>query len=70
MTQRFEHCRLTGTQVQYLGRTGLFEDKSDSSGSEAKAWDWLEKQGWELVTVVSDKDGNPVAYFKRPYGEK
>lgn len=66
MPQRFEHCRLVGSRITYLGRAGLFEDKADQAGSEAKAWDYLEKEGWELVAVVTDKDGKPVAYFKRP----
>jgi hypothetical protein len=68
MAQRFEHCRLIGNKIVYLGRTGLFEDKGDQTGNEFKAWDYLEKEGWELVTVVTDKDGLPVAYFKRPVG--
>ena len=69
MTQRFEHCRMEGTRIIYLGRTGMFEDKDDKTGTEAQAWDWLEKEGWELVSVVTDKDGHPVAYFKRPVGK-
>jgi len=68
MAQRFEHCRLLNNKIAYLGRAGIFEDKGDSAGSEAKAWDQLEKDGWELVTVVADKDG-PAAYFKRPTGK-
>jgi hypothetical protein len=66
MPQRFEHCRLTGTKITYLGRAGLFEDKSDQTGNEFRAWDHLEKEGWELVAVVADKNGQPTAYFKRP----
>ena len=70
MAQRFEHCRLIGTQIEYLGRTGLFEDKGDKIGSEAKGWDWLEREGWELVSVVMDRAGQPIAYFKRPVAGK
>jgi len=66
MAQRFEHCKLTGTRIEYLGRAGLFEDKKDSTGCEARAWDHLEKQGWELVAVVPAARGEMVAYFKRP----
>lgn len=66
MAQRYEHCRLVGTRIEYLGRAGLLEDKKDNSGSEAKAWDHLEKDGWELVAVVSGDRRQPVAYFKRP----
>jgi hypothetical protein len=66
MAQRFEHCQLAGSKITYLGRTGIFEDKSDGTRNEFKAWDYLEKEGWELVTVVTDKKGQQVAYFKRP----
>ena len=68
MTPRFEHCQLVGTRIIYLGRTGIFEDKRDTSWNEASAWDHLEKDGWELVTVATDKNGQLVAYFKRPVG--
>lgn len=67
MTQRFEHCRLSGTRVEYLGRIGLFEDRGDKTGSNARAWDWLEKEGWELVAVAPDKKGEHVYYLKRPF---
>lgn len=69
MAQRFEHCRLVGTKIEYLGRAGMFEDKGDSAGNEHKAWDQLEKDGWELVSVVPDKSGGHAAYFKRPVGK-
>ncbi len=68
MPQKFEHCKLVGTKIIYLGRTGLFEDKGDKTGNESQAWDYLEKEGWELVSVVTDKDGKQIAYFKRPVG--
>lgn len=65
--QRFEHCRLIGTRITYLGRAGILEDKSDQTRNEFRAWDYLEKEGWELVTVVTDENGQQVAYFKRPF---
>ena len=65
MTQRFEHCKLEGTRITYLGRAGAFEDKRDRSLSPFWAWDHLEKEGWELVTVLAEAGGH-VAYFKRP----
>ncbi len=68
MAQRFEHCRLVGNKITYLGRAGLLEDKADAAGNEFKAWDHLEKDGWELVSVVVDKDSH-AAYFKRPVGK-
>ncbi len=67
MTQRFEHCRLVGNRIVYLGRDGMFEDRVDRSMSEFTAWDFLEKEGWELVAVVPSKEGQPIAYFKRPF---
>ncbi|NMB90576.1 MAG: hypothetical protein GYA17_19615 [Chloroflexi bacterium] len=67
MPQRFEHCRLVGGRIMYLGRDGLFENKRDQSWGAPQAWDYLEKEGWELVSVVTDKDGHEAAYFKRPF---
>jgi hypothetical protein len=67
MAPRFEHCRLEGNKIYYMGRRGLFEDKRDSPISEHAAWDHLEEDGWELVSVVINQDNQPVAYFKRPF---
>jgi hypothetical protein len=50
MAQRVEHCRLVGTGITTLGRTGLSEDKGDTTGNEFRAWDYLEREGWELVS--------------------
>jgi len=69
MAHRFEHCRLIGARITYLGRAGIFEDKRDQTWNEFSAWDHLEKEGWELVSVVANKDGQHVAYFKRPVGK-
>lgn len=65
MPQRFEHCKLEGNRITYLGRAGAFEDKRDRTSNPFWAWDLLEKDGWELVTVVVVM-GEQVAYFKRP----
>ena len=62
---RFEHCKLVGTQIVYLGHDGVFENKKDKAWNEFRAWDYLEKEGWELVSVVMDGE-QQVAYFKRP----
>lgn len=64
--QRFEHCKLEGTRIIYLGRAGVLEDKRDRPLNPFWAWDYLEKEGWELVTVVIEA-GEHVAYFKRPF---
>jgi len=44
----------------------MLEDKRDRTLSKVGAWDYLEKAGWELVTVVIDEDGQHVAYLRRP----
>ena len=67
MTQRFEHCQLIGSKIVYLGRDGIFEAKRNQSWSQFSAWDFLEKEGWELVSVVSDKNGEQISYFKKPF---
>ncbi len=67
MNQRFEHCKLHGSRITYLGRDGLFEDRFDKTGNEYAAWDFLEKEGWELVAANADKNGKSTFYFKRPY---
>ena len=70
MSQRFEHCHLAGSRITYLGRDGLFEDKKDKTLSEYAAWYYLEKKGWELVSVIVDQEGKTVSYFKRPFTKK
>ncbi|MBN1936218.1 MAG: hypothetical protein JW934_16235 [Anaerolineae bacterium] len=73
MTQRFEYCKLVSTglayRIIYLGHDSIFEDKQDRIANEFRAWDRLEKEGWELVSVVSDPKMQLVAYFKRSVGE-
>ncbi|MBN1581906.1 MAG: hypothetical protein JXA89_14470 [Anaerolineae bacterium] len=65
MPQHVEHCRLIGAEITYLGRDKVFENKRDKPWNEFRAWDLLEKEGWELVSVVANADGQHVAYFKR-----
>ncbi len=64
--EKWEHCELVGGTVKFLGAVGLFADKSDSYGQPAQAWKDLENEGWELVAVVADKDGQFHYFFKRP----
>ena len=66
MAQRFEHCKLEGTRITYLGRAGVFEDKRDRTANPFRAWAYLEEEGWELVSVLIEL-GKHVAYFKRPF---
>lgn len=70
MTQKFEHCRMEGTTITYLGRNRVFENRRDESWSESAAWDFLEKEGWELVSVIIGKNDHQIAYFKRVFSEK
>jgi hypothetical protein len=65
MAQRYEHCKLEGSRITYLGRAGVFEDRRDRSANPFWAWDLLEREGWELVAVLAE-NGEHVAYFKRP----
>ncbi len=64
--QEWEHCKLVDGTVTYLGARGLLADKRDRHLSEAKAWDELEKEGWELVAVVIDPEEKFNYFFKRP----
>jgi hypothetical protein len=64
--QRWQHCRLKGNRVQFLGAAGILENKADAHLSERTAWSKLEDDGWELVSAVSDPDGEFVYFFKRP----
>jgi len=64
--QRWQHCKLEGNRVSFLGAAGVFEDKGDSHLRHRAAWSKLEDEGWELVSVVTDPEGKAVFYFKRP----
>ena len=67
MAQQFEHCKLEGTRIRYLGSGGVFEINRAQSTDSFWAWHYLEKEGWELVSVLIE-GGEQVAYFKRPVG--
>jgi hypothetical protein len=62
---KFEHCRLVGNRIKYLGRTGLLDDKKDTPLSEKRAWNRMERDGWELVSAVTNQEGEIEFYFKR-----
>lgn len=64
--QRWQHCKLEGNRVSFLGAAGVLDNKSDAYVGERSAWKKLEEEGWELVSVVLDLEGVPVFYFKRP----
>lgn len=63
--QRWQHCKLEGHRVTFLGAAGVFENKADSHLGHRTAWSKLEDEGWELVSVVTDTEGESVFYFKR-----
>ncbi len=62
---KWEYCTLVGRRVAYLGAEKLFDNKADAYSSDRHAWDDLERNGWELVTVVANQGGELVHYFKR-----
>jgi hypothetical protein len=64
--QRWQHCKLEGNHVSFLGAAGVFENKGDSHIGHRAAWSKLEDEGWELVSVVTDSEVEPVFYLKRP----
>lgn len=66
MTQRWQYCKLEGSRVTFLGAAGVFDNKADAHLSKRSAWSKLEDEGWELVSAVSDPDGELVFFFKRP----
>ncbi len=62
----FEYCKLYKNTIYWLAAHGMFADKNDPMGEEAKAWERLSKEGWELVSVVADDKGEFNYFFKRP----
>jgi hypothetical protein len=67
----WEYAKFYKGTIFWLAARGLFADKSDAVGSdEAKAWSKLSEDGWELVSVVADADGQFAYFFKRPREEK
>jgi hypothetical protein len=64
--QRWQHCRLKGNHIQFLGASGIFDNKGDAHLTERGAWNRLEEEGWQLVSAVADSEGEFVFFFKRP----
>jgi hypothetical protein len=62
--QKWEHCELKGSRVVVMSRGGL--RRKDVKLVEYNAWKDLEEDGWELVSVVLDQDGEFRYFFKRP----
>jgi hypothetical protein len=64
--QTWEHCKVVGNRLYYLGAS-ILENRMDHKLSDRAAWDYIERERWELVTVVYDPEHNElVHYFKRP----
>ena len=64
--QQWQHCKLEGNRVTFLGAAGVFDNKADAHLSHRSAWSKLGEDGWELVSVMDGLEGEPVFYFKRP----
>ena len=63
--QKWQHCKLVGNRVSFLGAAGVFNNKSDSHLGERSAWKKLEEDGWQLVSAVPGEEGATIFYFKR-----
>ncbi len=64
--QKWEYCKLQGHQITFLGAAGLFENKEDQVFGDRNAWNRMEEEGWELVSVVMNSKDETIAFFKRP----
>ena len=64
--RKWQHCKLEGSRARFLGAAGVFENKADSHLGKRAAWNKLEDDGWELVSVVTNPEGEFVFFFKRP----
>ena len=64
--QKWQYCKLQGNRVMFLGAAGVFENKRDVYLSDRTAFSYMEDEGWELVTVLPDPDGDFIYFFKRP----
>ena len=62
---KWQHCKLQKNRVTFLGAAGVFENKKDAYVSDRSAFSRLEDEGWELVTVLPDPDGDFIYFFKR-----
>ena len=65
--QKWEYAEMVGKKITSLGKA-LF--KEDRNLTEHGAWSQLGNDGWELVNVVADPDGEFHYFFKRPVEEK
>ena len=65
--QRWQHCKLVGNKVSFLGASGVFDNRADAHLSNRTAWSKLEEEGWELVTaIVAPETEELTFFFKRP----
>ncbi len=68
--EKWQHCKLDGNRVVFLGARGVFENKADAYSTQRGAWGVLEDAGWQLVAVVPDAKGELVYFFKRPISQE
>lgn len=64
--QNWQHCKLVGNKVCFLSAANVFDNKSDAHITERVAWSKLEDDGWELVSVIMNEDGEREFFLKRP----
>lgn len=65
--QKWQHCKLQGNRITFLGAAGVFENKGDAYLGERAAFSKLEDTGWKLVSVLPDPqtEGEFIYFFRR-----
>lgn len=66
--QKWQHCKLQGSRVEFLGAAGVFENRADAHLNPQAAFSRLEDDGWKLVSVLPDPqtEGEFIYFFRRP----
>ncbi|MDY0018702.1 MAG: hypothetical protein RBT47_01735 [Anaerolineae bacterium] len=68
--QKWQHCKLHGNRITFLGAAGVFDNKADAYLTERTAFGKLEDTGWKLVSVLPDSEDGFVYFFRRPAPEE
>jgi len=65
--KKWQHCKLQGNHITFLGAAGVFENKEDAFLTERAAFSKLEDTGWKLVSVLPDptREGEFIYFFRR-----
>lgn len=70
MTQWEYRTEIIDTTGKYLVKAGYFPDDNpwhpDAESPQWSSINELGKEGWELVSVLSSKDYDGIAIFRRP----